>query len=326
MPATPWKHAKSWMEGSIMEGERFSAQTDVCQPLAWKWTPMDCTQTPQLCRAQWRLVILNYLNMHTNELGSILRSHPWCSWLLNSLSPKKLYVEAKCPTLMKMGEEEYPKSNSRNSHNRKLQVFSSRFDPWANRLPTTNWVSGCLTATTAARHPLSSHRSPCRPSQFAPCTFWKLIRMFKRGEEPMWENHHNIPDPTNPDDFALDEKLLLQACYIPPGTELVYLTLQSGYAWVDQASIQYNGSGIMASVQLEDSPKHFLNSYHKQNKNNSRTSSSTLKWHLMQRSTCPLTLKNDKLSHHLPFSLRRTTLQSNRLMHKFTFRFLRRCR
>ena len=85
-------------------------------------------------------------------------------------------------------EEEYLTSNPRNSNNRKVAVFSSRFDPRANRLPITNLCKwGSHYCTTAARHPFSSHRSPCRPSQFAPCTFLKHIRMFKRGKEYLRE-------------------------------------------------------------------------------------------------------------------------------------------
>ena len=232
-----------------------------------------------------------------------------------------LYVEAKCPTLMKMGEEEYLKSNSKISNNRKVQVFSCRFDPWANWLPTTNWVSGCLMAT-AARHPFSSHRSPCRPSQFAPCTFLKHIRMFKRGKESIWENY-NIPDPINPD-FALNYITTASVLY-KSWNRAVYLTLQSGYAWVDKASILHKWHGFCLTG---GQPNTILTAMrNKTNRGHQHASDTSCNG----AHACPLTLRNDNfprnegthLVHQLPFSLRRMTLHSNRLMHKFTFRFLR---
>lgn len=260
----------------------------------------------QLCRAQWGL-ILNYLNMHTNELGSFVPTLGVRGY--ETHYHQKTVCGGQMPNSNEdgPGEEEYLRSNSRNSNNRKVQVFSSRFDPWANRLPTTNRVSGCLTAT-AARHPFSSHRSPCRPSQFAPCTLEcsreakslceKTTTTFQT--RSILISHWLII--TTP---SVSYKPWNRAC-LPHIAKQLRLSRQSKHT----VQRKWHGFCLTGGQKPNTFSTAIRIKKQKQikdiNTSKGHMSSDTKRWQSLHVAT---------EGHMLPFSLRRTTLHSNRKVH-----------
>lgn len=131
-----------------------------------------------------------------------------------------MYVEAKCSTLMRMPEDKYLKLNLRTSNNREVEFFSCGFYPLANWPPITNlskWVSHCYCRSS------STLLSPIYVVGHLNLLYAHFGSKLERWREEtslhIWDiqQQHSISDRSW---FLLSIELLLQACYMNPGTEL----------------------------------------------------------------------------------------------------------